>query len=65
MKAIFIIGVLSMFAGILTAATRPAPSSQQAEEPSKGTSRFITYSVFGGFILVIIAWAASLKNQVA
>lgn len=65
MKAIFVIGILLMFGGILVAASRPSPGSQQAEEPSKGTSRFITYSVFGGFVLVIISWVSSLKNQVA
>lgn len=63
MKALFIIGILSMFVGIVIVAARPAPGSPQAQEPSRGTSRFITYSVFGGFILVIIAWVSSLKGQ--
>lgn len=65
MKALFVIGIFSMLSGIVVAAARPAPSSQQAVEPDKGTSKFITYSVFGGFILVIIAWVSSLKGQVA
>lgn len=65
MKALFVIGIILIFSGILVAASRPAPSSQQATEPGKGVSRFITYSVFGGFILVIIAWVSSLKSQAA
>lgn len=65
MKILFVIGLFLMFSGIVVAASRPSPGSQQATEPSKGVSRFITYSVFGGFVLVIIAWVASLKGQTA
>lgn len=67
MKALFVIGIFLMFGGIVVAAGRPVPKPGgpgiPPDEISKTTSRIITYSVFGGFVLVLISWVYSLKNQ--
>lgn len=52
-----------MFGGIVMAASRPVPKAGGPELQADDTSKIITYSVFGGFVLVLISWVASLKNQ--
>lgn len=63
MKALFIIGIFLMFGGILIAASRPVPKIGIAIPENKSTSNLITYSVFGGFVLVLISWVYSLRKQ--
>lgn len=61
MKALFVLGIFLMFGGIVMAASAPLPNTATAPQDNT-TSRIVTYSVFGGFILVLISWIASLKK---
>lgn len=65
MKALFVVGIFLMFGGIVVAASSPRPKSGDANITSDNgmSSKIVTYSVFGGFILVLISWVASLKGQ--
>lgn len=61
MKALLVIGIFLMFSGIVVAATTPRQTENIPQ--GKTTSRIITYSVFGGLILVLISWVYSLKPK--
>lgn len=61
MKALFILGIFLMFGGIVMAAATPLPSTSATTQDNT-TSKVVTYSVFGGFVLVLISWVSSLKK---